>query len=137
MDQKVLDFLKNERVCSLAVIMPDGTSHSAAMYFSLDPTQNSIYFLTPKSSHKCQAVANDKVASASIAVGFSEVNMITSQLKGSLRLASKNTLSQVKSVYFAKYPDSRKYDSPHSANLVFEVLSWKYINHKTEETITS
>lgn len=34
MDQKVVDFLSSERVSSLAVVMPDGTCHGAAMHFS-------------------------------------------------------------------------------------------------------
>ncbi len=141
MDQKVVDFLTGERVSALAVMMPDGTSHGAAMHFCFDPAQNSIYFLTEATSEKCRAVALGKTALASVVVGFDEKdNKVTVQLDGQLRQVLKAAeLEKLKAVYFTKFADAKKYDSPESAYLEFSIGKWKYSDYRThpEQIITS
>lgn len=132
MDQKVFDFLTNERVSSLAVVMPDGTSHSAAMHFCFDPAQNAVYFLTETSCEKCKAVTGGRVAPASVVVGFDEKdNKVTVQMDGQLTWETNiKKLAQTKQVYFTKFPDTRKYDTPDSAYLVFKIVKWKYSDYR-------
>jgi len=132
-DQKVLHFLNVERVCSLAVVMPDGGSHSAAMHYSYDPAHNTIIFLTSSASLKHTAVKDGRTTPASLAIGFSEMAMITLQFDGALAEIPASHLPSAKDVYFSKFPESRKYDSPDSAYLLFTIRSWKYTNHKTNE----
>lgn len=137
MDQKAVDFLNIERVSSLAVVMPDGTSHGAAMHYCFDSINNSIYFLTEKSCEKSKAVVNGKVALASVVVGFDEKdNKVTVQLDGQLTWETKTEeLVQIKQVYFTKFPDTRKYDTTDSAYLVFNIIKWKYSDYRSHPEI--
>ncbi len=138
MDQKVVDFLTSERVSALAVVMPDGTSHAAAMHFCFDPAKNAIYFLTEASCEKCKAVANGRVAPASVVVGFDEKdNKVTVQMDGQLMWETNTEeLVQTKQVYFTKFPDTRKYDTPDSAYLIFKINKWKYSDHRVHPELT-
>lgn len=140
MNQKVIDFLNTERVSSLAVVMPDGSSHSAAMHYSFDSVKSSVYFLTEKTSQKCQAVANGKATASSVVVGFDEKdNKVTVQLDGQLRwVTDALELEVFKRVYFTKFPDSQKYDSPESAYLEFKIIKWKYSDYRShpEQVLT-
>lgn len=137
MDQKVIDFLNSERVSCLAVIMPDGTSHGAAMHYCFDSAKNAVYFLTENSSQKCQAVANGKVVASSLVVGFDEKdNKVTVQLDGQLRWVTNTPeLEALKKVYFTKFPDSQKYDSPESAYLEFKINKWKYSDYRSHPEV--
>ncbi|MEK7091328.1 MAG: hypothetical protein AAB887_02365 [Patescibacteria group bacterium] len=132
MDQKVVDFLTSERVSSLAVVMPDGTSHGATMHYCFDPAKNAVYFLTEASCEKCKAVAGGRIALASVVVGFDEKdNKVTIQLDGQLTWeTSTEELVQIKQVYFTKFPDTKKYDTPDSAYLVFKIIKWKYSDYR-------
>lgn len=140
MDQKAIDFLNTERVSCLAVVMPDGASHGAAMHYCFDSVNNSIYFLTEKSCEKSKAVVNGKVAPASVVVGFDEKdNKVTVQLDGQLRwVTDALELEALKKVYFTKFPDTRKYDTTDSAYLVFNIIKWKYSDYRShpEQVLT-
>ncbi len=72
MNPEVLGFLGMHKVCSLSIVLPDGSPHGAALHFSHIVEPLTFYFSTEKGSRKCQGLLNGEVGKASVVVGFSE-----------------------------------------------------------------
>jgi len=81
MEQKVLDFLAKEKVCVLAVILPDGFPHTATMHFAHQ--DGSIYLSTRSTSKKASGLISGNTK-ASITVGICEEEWTTMQMDGQL-----------------------------------------------------
>ena len=135
-DQKVLDFLNSQRVCSLAVVMPDGGSHSAAMHYSHQVNPLVIYVQTENTSKKCQGLLSGQSISASVAVGFDEQKMVTLQMDGHVQLVTDlSTLPKIHELHYAKHPHAAEYKSdPATVFLAFTPIWWRYTDFKQQLT---
>lgn len=121
MDQKVIDFLTSERVGSLAIVMPDGTSNAAAMHFVY--SDGVIYFSTHVNSKKVEGLTTAK---ASVTFGFSEKDWITLQMNGILEKTTS-----AKDLILAKYPENAKHMDETVVFLKFTPTWWRYTDFKT------
>ena len=134
MNQKILDFITKERVCSLSICRPDGTCDSAAMHFSHSSDPFVIYIQTENTSRKCQSLP----ASASIVIGFSEETMTTLQLEGHINIISDlSQLPAIHQIHYAKHPSAEQYKSdPATVFLIFTPSWWRYMDYKVSPPLT-
>ncbi len=116
MDQRVVDFLSKERMAVLAIVLPDGTPHTAAMHFVYK--DGVVFFSTHADSKK---VAGLVVAKASVTIGFSEQDWVTLQMNGTMEKTEP-----VKDLILAKYPESSKYMDETIVFLKFTPTWWRY-----------
>src|SRR3989339_584081 len=104
MDQRVLDLLAKERVSLLAVCLPDGTCHSAAMPSSHISDPPTIYIQTENTSKKMQGLKNGQPIAASVVVGFNEQEMKTLQMDGQIQLVTDvSKLPAIHQIHYAKH----------------------------------
>ena len=134
MDQKVLDLVAKERVCSLSICRLDGTWDAGAMHFSHSADPFGIYIQTENTSRKCQSLP----ASASIVIGFNEETMTTLQLEGQIRLVTDTAqLPAIYKIHYAKHPNAEQYKSdPATVFLIFSPTWWRYTDHKVSPPLT-
>ncbi|MEK7526669.1 MAG: pyridoxamine 5'-phosphate oxidase family protein [Patescibacteria group bacterium] len=133
MEQKILDFLNKERVCSLTTLLLDGSPHAAAMHFSHLGQPLEIYFSTENTSRKCQGLLSGQEVKASVVLGFTEEEFKTMQLEGVIKIVSdKADLEKIKPDYYLKNPHSKKYENePETVFLKFTPTWWRYSDYKT------
>ncbi len=139
MNEKVLDFLNKERVSVLSVLLPDGTPHAAAMHYSFTDEPLRFYFQTTNTSLKAKGVLHGETIKAAIVVGTSEVDWLTLQVRGSLRMVTDAaTLERVYEVHYAKQPQAEQYKKdPETIFLELTPTWWRFADFNTEpETIT-
>ena len=129
MDQKVLDFLAKEKVCVLAVILPDGFPHTATMHFAHQ--DGSIYLSTRSTSKKASNLSSGNIK-ASITVGISEEEWVTVQMDGQLEKVEDKP---AKSIILAKYPDDEKHFDATAIFLKFTPTWWRYSDFKSTPPI--
>jgi general stress protein 26 len=137
MSPPVLDFLAKERVCSLAVILSDGSPHSAAVHYSHQAEPLKIFIQTSNTTTKAQPFLNGETGKASVAVGFSEQDWLTLQMRGTIRtISDPKELDEVYSIHYKKHPDAEQYKGPNTVFLEFTPTWWRYTDFNTEpETI--
>lgn len=127
MDQRLIEFLKKEKVAVLTTIIAENCPHSAVMHFSLSPDSDQIYFSTDNRSRKCQILNKLGKVNASMALGFSETEWKTAQIDGELVIADLQTAEKIKGVHYAKNPESKKYEAePTTIYLIFTPTWWRY-----------
>ncbi len=133
MDPKILEFLKNHRVCSLTTLLPDGSPHAAALHYSHQDSPLELYFSTENTSRKCLGLLKGETVKASVVVGFSEEEWITLQLDGEVQAVSDSEeLGKIQAIHYAKHPGSAKYkDDPVTIFLKFNAAWWRYTDYNT------
>lgn len=134
MDQKILDFLPKEHVCSLTTLLPDGSPHAAALHFSHQADPFKLYFSTENTSRKCKALLDGKSSKAAVVVGLSEEEWITFQIDGDVRaITESGELKVAKSVHYAKNPGSQKFENdPATLFLEFTPSWWRFTDFNTK-----
>ena len=137
MDKKVIDFITKNRVCVLAVVLSDGTPHTATLHYSEQPEPLRLYFSTTRSSKKFTAFKEAESTQASVVIGFSEEEWLTLQMNGEVRVVPAGRLTDVHQVHYQKHPDAEQYkDSPNTVFLEFTPTWWRYTDFNTDpETI--
>lgn len=100
MRTEILEYLRTQKVCVLAVEMPDGSPHAATVHFSYIEDPFTIIILTSPSSRKYEAFIKNP-APASIVIGTSEDTLYTFQLDGEVRISDDKKLRQL---YDEKFP---------------------------------
>ncbi|OGM29896.1 hypothetical protein A2630_03970 [Candidatus Woesebacteria bacterium RIFCSPHIGHO2_01_FULL_44_10] len=128
MDQKVLEFLRKERVCSLTTLLKDGTPHSAAMHFSHLGSPLAFYFSADKAGSKCEDLLDGIPKKAAVVVGFSEEEWITLQMEGKIQVVSDpQAVAEIKKIHYVKNPSSKEFESdPGTIFLEFTPTWWRY-----------
>lgn len=137
MDQRILDFLNKERVCALATILPDGSPHSAAMHFFIEPEPLAIYFLTNITSRKGGLLEKDGRCRSSIVLGFDEKEMLELQMDGDLEVVgTANNNERLKKLDLVKNPHHEKFFSdPKHVFLKFIPAWWRYTEFKAKPAV--
>ncbi len=133
MEQKVLDFLKNNRVSVLATQLKDGSPHTAALHYSHRSDPLVLYFSTENTSRKYQALAKGKSVKGSVTIGFSEQEWITLQMDGVVSVVSdSDELKVAKTIHYPKHPNSQKFENdPATVFLKFTPSWWRYTDFNT------
>ena len=134
MEKTVFDFLIKHGVCSLTVLLPDGSPHAAALHFSHKKDPLELYFSTENTSRKTTGLLKGEPVKGSVVVGFSEEEWVTFQLDGEVRaVLDKDELTKVHKVHYAKHPNAEKWkDDPATIFLVFTPSWWRYTDYKTK-----
>ncbi len=132
--QQVLDFLNTNRVGVLSVLLKDGSPHGATVHFSHKNNPTEFFFLTDRNYKKCEALLEGKSSRASFVLGFSEEDMKTLQLDGTIRVVSNaEELAALKKIHFQKIPTAQEYENdPDSIFLEFVPTWWQYSDYNTK-----
>ncbi|MDP2665745.1 MAG: hypothetical protein Q8P23_03905 [bacterium] len=133
-EQRVLDFLDTNRVGVLSVLLKDGSPHGATLHFSHQNNPTKFFFLTDRKYKKCDALLGGNPVRASFVLGFSEAEMKTLQLDGSVRVVSDvEELATLKDIHFKKITTAKEYENdPDSVFLEFIPTWWQYSDYNTE-----
>lgn len=128
MDSRILDLVARERVSVMAVCLPDGTVHAAALHYSHRNDPFAIIIGTETTTRKAQGLEDGRPAKASVVIGFDENQMVTVQMDGEVRMAiDPEELKQIKAIHYVKHPGAKKYDGePANCFLIFTPTWWRY-----------
>lgn len=133
-DKSVLGFLSTNRVGVLSVQLKDGSPHGATVHFSHQVNPTKLFFLTDRKYKKCEALLEGNLVRASFVLGFSEKEMKTLQLDGSVRMVTDaGELAFLKEIHFEKIPTAKEYENdPDSVFLEFVPTWWQYSDYNTK-----
>ncbi len=121
----LLEYLRTQRICALAVEMLDGSPHVATVHFA--HTEEPLTFLieTSREYRKAEKVMKDGVTRASLCVGFVEGAVQAAQFDGILKEASAEAVQ----LYLQKFPEKAdKAASPTTIFLQFDPSWWRFTN---------
>jgi general stress protein 26 len=108
MNQKILDYLKMQRVCVLAVEMMDGSPHAATVHFAHTENPLAFYFETNKDYRKSEPLFGKETTRGSLVIGSDESNAQTLQVDGIVRLLKSDEQAIFDSVYLGKFPEKKE-----------------------------
>ena len=138
MDKRVLRFLAKQRVCSLSVLLKDGSPHSAAMHYSNSERPLEIYMQTRNTTKKSELLSKGGSVKASIVVGFSEDEFVTLQMDGEIGILPESKRSKMQKIHYQKHPDAEKRkDDPATIFLVFKPIWYRYTEYKPKFKVIS
>lgn len=132
MNQKVLEYIETQRVCVLAVEMPDGSPHSATVHFAAEPDGSRFYFWTLPESRKVESLHVRPSSRASVVIGFDEANMKTLQMDGVVEFVAEENREHFDSIYFGKFPD-KVGKFPDAVAVVFSPTWWRFTDWTTPQ----
>ena len=117
---RLLSSLRDGRVSVLSTCTSRGEPHSSVMHYSCAAELPGLFFSTDDRSAKAQDCRENP--RASVALGWSEVDWVTVQMRGGLRaLSSPAEIEAAKAAHYAVHPGARQFDSdPHTLFLAFE-----------------
>jgi hypothetical protein len=126
MHPEAVAFLEKNRVCVMAIEMPDGSPHAATVHYAATE-EPVLLFETESQYRKAEALNHRKVSRASVVVGFTEgANSSTLQMDGEASLVS-NDDPRVQSVYLAKFPNkAAKAMKPNTIFFQFKPTWWRF-----------
>jgi uncharacterized protein YhbP (UPF0306 family) len=125
MNQDILDYINSQRVCVLAVEMPDGSPHAATLHFATSKDGTTFYFLTSPGYRKTEALKGRLTSRASVVVGVDEAVMKTMQLDGEVRIVSEAERKNFDGIYFGKFPEKVGKFAEDIA-FIFTPTWWRY-----------
>ena len=126
-NQDILEYVKTQRVCILAVEMLDGSPHAATVHFAHNENPLTFFFETNREYRKCEALFGRDVTRASLVIGFDEVQPRTFQLDGNVRLLNDDEKGVFDEIYFAKFPKKIKdKDKSGFVQFVFLPTWWRF-----------
>jgi general stress protein 26 len=117
---RLFSFLRQGRVSVLSTCTSKGEPHSSVMHYSCAAELPALYFSTDDRSAKAKDCRENP--RGSVALGWSEVDWVTVQMRGRLRaLTLPAGLEAAKAAHYAVHPNARQFDSdPHTLFLAFE-----------------
>ena len=121
--QRLLTLLRENRLCVIATVMPDGTPNTTVMHYSMVDNPPRLFSSTDDRSTKVQNTLNN--GKAAVTVGWSKERPITAQMRGEVReITDPAELASAKATHYAMNPDlQRSEKDPHTVFLVF-TPSW-------------
>lgn len=134
MQQEILEYLNSQRICVLAVEMPDGSPHAATVHFAYAVEPLVFYFKTNKNYRKSEALLGGKNSRASLVVGTDEQVMKTFQADGIVNLIQDYEKEHYNTIFLGKFPE--KADKPSGPDDVFFKFTptwWRYTDFKTPQ----
>lgn len=133
MNPTIKTYLEKEPVCVLSGILPDGTSHSSTVHFSHQESPFKLFFQTRKTTAKHDALTAGSNNSASVVIGFNENEMVTLQMRGTVRIVSDaKEIEDLTAVHYKKHPSAEKRRGPETIFIEFTPTWWRYSDLKTK-----
>ena len=108
MKKEILDYISTQRVCVIAVEMPDGSPHAATVHFAHTDEPLTFIVQTSPSCRKAESLQTSERTRVSIVVGVTEESDgkdKTFQLDGEAQLIESD--SELVEAYLCKFPDKR------------------------------
>ena len=126
MHPEAMAFLGQNRVCVIAIEMPDGAPHAATVHYA-HADGPVLLFETDRKYRKAEALFGRPVSRASISVGFEEgQNSKTLQMDGEASLIP-NSDPLIQDVYLVKFPEkAKKIDGPDVIFFKFKPTWWRF-----------
>jgi Pyridoxamine 5'-phosphate oxidase len=106
MKAEILEYISNQRVCVVALEMPDGSPHAATVHYAHIGDPFTIIIQTSPKSRKYEPLLAHKSVRASVVIGLAEVaggKEKTFQLDGDAQVLDKNNL--LVKTYLDKFPE--------------------------------
>ncbi len=129
MKPEILEYLRSQRVGSLAVEMMDGSPHGSTVHFAHSDDPLMFVFLTERGYRKAEPLLQKEVTRASFVIGASEAEMKTLQMDGEALLLDSET-QYLQDIYFDKFPEKReKYGGPEDFFFCFKPTWWRYTDY--------
>ncbi len=118
--ERLFRYLREGRVSVLSTCASSGEPHSSVMHYSCAVELPALYFSTDDRTAKARDCRENP--RASVAIGWSEVDWVTVQMRGALRaLTLAAETEAAKAAHYAAHPNARQFDSdPHTLFLRFE-----------------
>ena len=118
--ERLFRYLREGRVSVLSTCAPNGEPHSSVMHYSCAAGLPVLFFSTDDRTAKASDCRENP--RASVAIGWSEVDWVTVQMRGALRaLTLPEEKEAAKAAHYAVHPNARQFDSdPHTLFLRFE-----------------
>jgi general stress protein 26 len=136
MNELILQFLQNERIGVISVLLKNEIIHSATVHFS---HQNNRFFIgTSNDTLKAQPFLKDERGNGSLVIGFSEKEMITLQMHGIIHLVSdRGELEKIYKVHYHEHPKAEQYKNDPTTVFLEFIPTWsRYTDFNTDpETI--
>lgn len=128
MPQEVLDYIASQRVCVLAVEMPDGSPHGATVHFAHSENPLVFWFETYKDYRKVEALLHRTESRATVVIGFDEAHSKTLQMDGLVRLVQAGAeYEQFSTVYLSKFANKiEKSKDPKFTPFLFTPTWWRF-----------
>src|SRR6201995_3196191 len=105
MDENIFEYLDTQRVCVLAVEMPDGSPHAATVHFAYAKEPLEFVFKTERSYRKVEPLLEKDEVRASLVIGMQEEEMKTLQMDGIVSLTDH---PEHINTYHGKFTDKNK-----------------------------
>ncbi len=141
MTSEILEYIKSQRICVLAVETTDGSPHAATVHFAHATEPLMFMFQTERDSLKAKAILEKGATRASVVIGSDEKNMRTLQMDGEVRLVTEQEKEELfKKVYLEKFEEKlEKSKDPDVVALVFTPKWWRFTDwlNPKGKTITS
>ncbi len=128
MDQRILDFIKNNRVTAFTTMLKDGMPHSAALHYSFNGDTQEFYISTSSDTRKCELLKEAGTCKASAVIGLSEEEWITLQMEGIAEIINDPAeITFVQNIHYAMHPNSAKFkDDPLTIFFKFKPTWYRY-----------
>ncbi len=119
----IVSYIQDNRVCVLAVQMPDGTPHAAAVHYAYNG--ESFIFETYQEYRKMEAFTHQEIVRVSLVIGSTEGDMRTLQIDGSAQLIARD--DERVSTYMHRFPEKQgKYDADKLVFFICNPSWWRF-----------
>jgi general stress protein 26 len=117
---RLYEFLRAGRLSVITTCAFKGEPHSSVMHYSCATEVVNLCFSTDDRSVKARNCREN--SQASVAIGWSEVDWITVQMRGAVRaLILPEEVAVAKKAHYAVHPNSRRFENdPHTLFLLFK-----------------
>lgn len=138
---QIIEFVKSQKTCVLAVVLSENQPHAAAMHFSHsfhslgeDSSENledlQIFFMTQAESLKVKSFESGNACKAAVVIGVEEGPTPSMQMEGNLeKIVDQGLRDQVREHHFGFYPQSRDYEKPDSVFMIFKPTWWRFTDY--------
>jgi len=122
----ILEYLKSQPVCVIALEMMDGSPHAATVHFAHAKDPFTLIFKTDKTYRKSEPLLEKGTTRASVVIGSNEGDMRTLQMDGTARLLADGDAT-LREAYLDTFPKKKeKGESPNDLYFLFTPAWWRF-----------
>ena len=130
MNPKILNFLKNEKLCVLSVLLEGNQPYGAVMHYSVQENPLKLYIQTSKTTTKAKPFLEGGSGKAAVTIGFNDHDWVALQMTGNLNMVSQDHLEEVSKIHYLQHPGAEVHRRPDTIFLEFVPTGWKYTDFK-------
>lgn len=137
MNEQTLEFIKQNKICVVSILRPDGSLHAATVHFSTNENATEFYIATSRKSRKVESLLEGNPKAASMVIGFNEEQMITLQMDGEVQAVLEDAeVEPIKAVHYAMHQFAKKFENdPNTLFLKFTPTWWRYSEFKSSPPV--